>query len=73
MEKYQERMFAELKELSDKVDKLVAFIGTDTFNNLDEHRRVLLALQKNAMEQYAVILACRCKAEGISEEDILKL
>ena len=73
MEKYQERMLAELKELNDKVVKLDAFLKTDTYKNLDEHRRVLLGLQKNAMEQYAVILACRCKAEGISDEELLKL
>ena len=73
MEKYQERMLAELKELNDKTVKLDAFFDTDTYNNLDEHRRVLLMLQKNAMTQYAVILAFRCKAEGISEEEILKL
>lgn len=66
-------MLAELKELNDKTVKLDAFLDTDTYKNLDEHRRVLLMLQKNAMEQYAVILACRCKAEGISEEEILNL
>lgn len=66
-------MLAELKELSNKIDKLDAFFGTDMFKNLDEHRHVLLVLQKNAMEQYAMILICRCKAEGISEEDILNL
>lgn len=66
-------MLAELKELNDKTVKLGAFLDTDTYKNLDEHRRVLLTLQKSAMEQYAVILACRCKAEGISEEEILKL
>ncbi len=35
MEKYQERMFAELKELNDKIAKLDAFLDTDTYNNLD--------------------------------------
>ena len=73
MEKYQKRMLVELKELNDKIAKLDAFLDTDTYNNLDEHRHVLLVLQRNAMEQYAIILACRCKAEGISEEEILKL
>ena len=73
MESYKERMLAELKELNDKFEKLSAFIDTDTYNNLDEERRALLMLQKNAMLQYAMILACRCKAEGISEEEIIKL
>ena len=66
-------MLAELKELNDKSVKLDVFCGTDTYRNLDEHLRVLLMLQKNAMEQYAVILACRCKAEGIKIEQILNL
>ena len=73
MEKYQKRMLVELKELNNKIAKLDAFLDTDTYNNLDELRHVLLVLQRNAMEQYAIILACRCKAEGISEEEILKL
>ena len=73
MEKYQERMLAELMELNEKVVKLNAFLDTDTYKNLDEHRRVFLVLQRNAMEQYSVILACRCIAEGISIGDILTL
>lgn len=73
MEKEQERMLAELKELGDKIEKLNAFLGTDAYKNLDMHRRMLLTLQRNAMEQYAVILACRCIAEGISIGDIITL
>lgn len=73
MEKYQKRMFVELKELNDKIAKLDVFLNTDTYKKLDEHCRELLVLQRNAMVQYAMILTCRCKAEDISEEEILKL
>ena len=66
-------MLVELKELNDKIAKLDVFLNTDTYKNLDEHRSELLVLQRNAMVQYAMILACRCKAEGISGEEILKL
>ena len=66
-------MLAELKELNEKIEKLGAFIGTETFGNLDEHRSVLLVLQKNAMVQYASILACRCQAEGVDVADIFEI
>lgn len=73
MEKYQKRMLSELKQLNDKIAKLDDFLGTDTYKKLDEHCCELLVLQRNAMVQYAMILACRCKAEDISGEEILKL
>lgn len=73
MEQYQERMLAELKELNERVNKLSDFIGSKTYNELDENKRILLALQKNAMEQYAIILACRCHAEGIDDETITSI
>lgn len=73
MEKYQKRMLVELKELNDTIAKVDAFLDTDTYKNLDEHCCELLVLQRNAMVQYAMILACRCKSEGISEKEILKL
>ena len=73
MEKYQKRMLVELKELNDKIAKLDVFLDTDTYKNLDEHCCELLVLQRNAMVQYAMILSFRCKAEGISGEEILKL
>ena len=66
-------MLVELKELNDKIAKLDAFLNTETYENLDDHRSELLVLQRNAMVQYAMILSFRCKAEGISEEEILKL
>ena len=73
MEDYQERMLNELNELSEKICKLENFTKTETFRNLDEHRRTLLVLQNNAMAQYALILACRCTAEGIDKENILAI
>ena len=72
MEKYQERLLAELKELNEKIEKLKHFIDdSDEYIKLDVQRRELLVLQLNTMEQYAVILCFLCKAEGIDVTTIL--
>lgn len=71
MEKYQERMVAELQELSNKTEKLNAFIKSEKYAGLPKQKRILLMFQFNAMNQYATILACRCEEEGISVEEIL--
>ena len=71
MESYQERMITELKELSDKIEKLDAFIQSEKYMALPKQKRILMMLQLNAMNQYATILACRCEEEGMKVEDIL--
>lgn len=64
-------MITELKELSEKCEKLDAFIKSEKYSALPKQKRVLMLLQFNAMNQYATILACRCEEEGMSVADIL--
>ena len=56
---YQESLLAEKKDLDDKLDKLVNFIGSATFQQLPSNYCDLLEDQKVAMEEYARILAAR--------------
>lgn len=58
-EQYQERLLAEKKDLDEKLDKLVNFIGSATFQQLPSNYCDLLEDQKVAMEEYARILAAR--------------
>jgi len=58
-EQYQERLLSEKKDLDDKLDKLVNFIGSATFQQLPSNYCDLLEDQKVAMEEYARILAAR--------------
>lgn len=66
MEPYQERMLVELKELSEKVDKLHAFIGDrEKVNELPIEKLDLLLKQYHYMSMYEHILRLRCGQEGI--------
>jgi hypothetical protein len=56
---HQERVVAEERELSEKLDRLVAFIGGDVFRSLDDHDQELLQRQADAMRAYADILGQR--------------
>lgn len=62
---YLDRMHTELKELTDKLDKLFKFFPTDTYNSLPELEKQLLQAQYGAMLSYDNILAARiCVVEG---------
>ena len=66
MEGYQERKKKEFEELSERVEKLHAFLGkSENLDNLDEERLRLLTLQYHYMVMYQHILRLRCNAEGI--------
>lgn len=73
METNKENLLTEFKELNEKSVKLDAFLHTDKYYTLDLHRRELLTLEKNAIDQLAHIIAFRCVAEGISPEEFYKL
>lgn len=55
----KERVQAELHELATKTTKLVGFIESEKFNELDERMRELLTEQREVMEKYAEILTRR--------------
>lgn len=59
MSDFVERMKAEVSELKAKMDKLAAFIGTDTFNGLHNFERLLLEEQLEAMTTYHRLLSKR--------------
>lgn len=53
---YQRRVMLEYNELREKLDKLSAFLLTDTFANLDERSRFQLSGQRDAMAAYSQFL-----------------
>ena len=59
---YIDRLKAEKDELSDKLEKLSAFIGGDVFNGLSEINRSLLVDQKAHMTAYLSVLVARLEA-----------
>ena len=59
MEDFKKRLIVEREELDDKLAKLGAFIGSPSFENLDERNRELLVSQRGAMRQYLDILTER--------------
>lgn len=62
MAPHQERVVNERNELSEKLDKLVAFFDSSIFQSLDFAERGRLHLQRHAMEIYLGILTQRIAA-----------
>lgn len=58
-ESYVDRMNNEYQELSERLDKALAFIGNEKFNELPDKTKSLLKLQAETMSQYLRILECR--------------
>ena len=54
-----ERMKAEAKELVERTDKLIAFIGSTKFNELGSVQQNYLRLQLSGMTVYALALTAR--------------
>ena len=59
---FQQRVIEERRQLVDKLDSLIAFMGMDIFKDLDEEERYRLILQRDAMTSYACILLDRIHA-----------
>lgn len=68
MSDFKERLFEEYDELSDRTDKLRAFIGSQKFNEIDVKQRELLKEQLTVMEQYLNILSIRIELLNDIEE-----
>lgn len=63
MQPHQQRVVDEVNELSDKHDKLIAFIESNqTFQSLESQEQTLLRAQVGAMRAYIEILNLRIAA-----------
>ena len=58
-ETFIDRMNNEYQELSERLDKALAFIDSEKFNELPDKTKSLLKVQAEAMSQYQRILECR--------------
>lgn len=58
-ETYIDRMSNECQELSVRLNKALAFIDSEKFNELPDKTKGLLKMQAEAMSQYQRILECR--------------
>ena len=54
-----ERMIVEKTELQEKVQKLLDFVNTSIYQELDETTKGLLAIQGRAMQTYLEVLQLR--------------
>lgn len=65
LQPHQQRVVDELNELTEKVDKLRAFINeSPIFPDLDQGERDRLVLQYNFMTGYQAVLNMRIRAFG---------
>lgn len=58
-ESYVDRMNNEYQELSERLNKALAFIGSEKFDELPDKTKSLLKVQVEAMTQYQRVLECR--------------
>ena len=56
---FKERLFEELEQLQDRIDKLDTFVMGSKFRELEIEQQDLLKEQLRAMNQYENILALR--------------
>ena len=63
MEEHVQRMLDESVELKKRIERLEAFIGTDTFNALPHVKRNLMIDQFYAMDYYDKVLNERIELE----------
>ncbi|MDC9603518.1 crAss001_48 related protein [Xenorhabdus griffiniae] len=61
LQPHQQRVIDELAELNERIEKLSVFIGSNTYNALEESDCYLLKMQRSAMYNYAEILHMRVK------------
>ena len=59
MNDFLTRLETEQRELVDKLNKLVEFTNTSTFQNIRIHQRKLLIKQRDTMQAYFNILSAR--------------
>ena len=62
MKPHQERVVAEKAELDERIGKLRAFIGSDTFKHVDASEQERLRRQAYIMKELSQVLGERIKA-----------
>lgn len=67
MSTFKERLTAEKAELSEKLEKLRAFIASEKFKEIDPVQMTLLNIQVKAMETYSQCLLERIVRLGVEE------
>lgn len=66
MEKFQERMLNEYRELYDRVEKLEKFINENPlFDKLDKQERIYQVWQLTGMKEYRAALGNRLIHQGL--------
>ena len=65
MEPYQERLKTESAELTDRLEKLTAFLGSDTHAELGAEEQLDLLEQHAAMSAYSSVLTRRIQRAGL--------
>lgn len=65
MEPHVQRMVEELGQLEERTDKLLNFLNSDKFDELDEINQELLTSQYHAMSSYASILGARVRLASV--------
>jgi hypothetical protein len=64
MHAHEVRVVEERRELADRLDRLEAFLGGDTFMRLEEGERELLERQARVMREYVDVLDERIRGFG---------
>ena len=59
MQPHEERVVTEKQELDTKIEKLISFIETSKFNELNDENKELLKFQLESMENYSRVLGMR--------------
>lgn len=71
-ESYIDRMSNEYQELSERLNKALAFIDSDKFNELPDKTKSLLKIQAETMSQYQRILECRIADALNNNADVIE-
>ena len=67
MQPHQQRVVEEKKELDEKRAKLLTFLASDTFRDLDEQEKIRLHRQLGVMGDYSMTLGERIRAFQFQE------
>ena len=62
MKDYQQRVVDERSALDEKIGKLLVFLGTSKFHDLDREEQARMQRQYSAMQKYSDVLAERITA-----------
>lgn len=68
MKPHEQRVIDEKAQLDDRMEKLVAFLGSETFTQVDTYNQLLLQMQAHAMTTLSGILNLRISQFEASHE-----